>query len=100
MQNCIIQCVDFEGKKLKRIEGNGTTERTAIDALKTLLRKSGETFSMLKLRTVFSYGLNDHMMNLRKSILMSLLTKSGPCCLVKPLTKAVTSALKNIAYTN
>ena len=55
---------------------------------------------MLKLRTVFSYGLNDYMMNLRKSIPMSLLTKSGPCCLVKPLTKAVTSALKNIAYTN
>ena len=46
---------------LEKIEGNGRTPRGAMDASITSLRKQIERFWMLKLRTVYPYGLNDRI---------------------------------------
>jgi len=44
---------------VEKLEGDSRTERRALDASCTAKRKSGELHWMLKLRTVFPYGLND-----------------------------------------
>ena len=46
------------GKVLEKLDGNGRTARGARDASITSKRKLREKEWMLKLRTVFSYGLN------------------------------------------
>lgn len=48
---------------LEKLEGNGRTERGAIDSKITSLRKSRELYWMLQLRTVYPYGLNDRVGN-------------------------------------
>ena len=46
---------------LEKLEGNGRTERGALDASKTQERKAKEKEWMLKLRTVYPYGLYDRI---------------------------------------
>ena len=46
---------------LEKLEGNGRTARGAIDPTLTCKRKERELYWMLKLRTVFPYGLNDRI---------------------------------------
>ena len=46
---------------LEKLEGNGRTARGALDASQTSRRKERELYWMLKLRTVFPYGLNDRI---------------------------------------
>ena len=46
---------------IEKLEGNGRTGRKALDTQVTSLRKARETHWMLKLRTVYPYGLNDRI---------------------------------------
>ena len=46
---------------LEKIPGNGRTARNAIDATSKKLRRERELHWMLKLRTVYPYGLNDRV---------------------------------------
>ena len=46
---------------IEKLEGNGRTGRKALDTQVTSLRKTQETHWMLKLRTVYPYGLNDRI---------------------------------------
>ena len=46
---------------LEKLDGDGRTDRRALDPTKTALRKGRELHWMLKLRTVFPYGLNDRI---------------------------------------
>jgi len=46
---------------LEKLEGDGRTDRRVLDASITAKRKSRELDWMLKLRTVFPYGLNDEI---------------------------------------
>ena len=46
---------------LEKLEGNGRTERGAMDASSTSIRKKKEVEWMMKLRTVYPYGLNDRI---------------------------------------
>lgn len=46
---------------IEKLEGNGRTGRKALDSQVTSLRKARETHWMLKLRTVYPYGLNDRI---------------------------------------
>ena len=52
---------EFSVQILEKIEGNGRTDRGAIDATQTAFRKQRELHWMLKLRTVYPYGLNDRI---------------------------------------
>ena len=52
---------DYKVQILEKLEGNGRTERGALDASITQLRKAKEREWMLKLRTVYPYGLNDRL---------------------------------------
>ena len=51
----------FSVQILEKLEGNGRTARGALDASITSKRKERELYWMLKLRTVFPYGLNDRI---------------------------------------
>ena len=46
---------------IEKLEGTGRTERNAIDPAETSKRRAREVHWMLKLRTVFPYGLNDRV---------------------------------------
>ena len=46
---------------IEKLEGNGRTKRGAIDPSETSKRRAREIHWMLKLRTVFPYGLNDRI---------------------------------------
>ena len=46
---------------IEKLVGNGRTVRGAIDPSETSKRRSREVHWMLKLRTVFPYGLNDRV---------------------------------------
>lgn len=46
---------------LEKLEGEGRTARGALDASITSKRKERELYWMMKLRTVFPYGLNDRI---------------------------------------
>jgi len=51
----------YEVQILEKLEGSGRTDRNAMDMGAKPLRKSRELFWMLKLRTVYPYGLNDRV---------------------------------------
>ena len=46
---------------MEKLQGNGRTPRNAVDPKVTPLRKSRELHLMMKLRTVYPYGLNDRV---------------------------------------
>ena len=46
---------------IEKLEGDGRTERNALNSQVTSLRKARETHWMLKLRTVYPFGLNDRI---------------------------------------
>ena len=46
---------------IEKISGSGRTERGAIDAKSSCARKQREKYWILKLRTVYPYGLNDRL---------------------------------------
>ena len=46
---------------LEKLDGSGRTERRAMDPESTAYRKQREIYWMLKLRTVYPYGLNDRI---------------------------------------
>ena len=46
---------------IENLEGNGRTSRGALDPGVSVIRRKRETEWMLKLRTVFPYGLNDRV---------------------------------------
>lgn len=46
---------------VEKLEGSGRTERNAIDPAITTFRRKREDFWMKTLRTVYPYGLNDHV---------------------------------------
>ena len=52
---------DYWVQIVEKLEGNGRTERGSIDPSKTTERKKKETEWMLRLRTVYPYGLNDRI---------------------------------------
>ena len=52
---------DYVVQILEKLAGNGRTARGAIDPKQTAERKKRETEWMLKLRTVYPYGLNDRI---------------------------------------
>ena len=51
----------FKVQLLEKLPGDGRTGRKAIDPSCTSFRKQRERFWMLKLRTVYPYGLNDRV---------------------------------------
>lgn len=51
----------FKVQLLEKLPGDGRSNRKAIDPSCTALRKERERFWMLKLRTVYPYGLNDRV---------------------------------------
>ena len=51
----------YQVQILEKLEGNGRTARGALDASQTSKRKARELYWMLKLRTVYPYGLNDRV---------------------------------------
>ena len=57
----ICKGASFTVQILEKLEGNGRTSRNAMDASITSLRKRKEREWMLKMRTVFPYGLNDRI---------------------------------------
>ena len=52
---------DYFVQIIEKLEGTGKTYRGAMDLTVTPLRKAGEFYWILKLRTVFPYGLNDRV---------------------------------------
>ena len=50
---------DYTVQIVEKLEGNGRTSRGIIDASQTAKRKEKELEWMLKLRTIYPYGLND-----------------------------------------
>ena len=44
---------------LEKLEGNGRTATSVLDAYITSRKKQSEKIWMVKLRTVYCYGLND-----------------------------------------
>ena len=46
---------------IEKLEGTGKTSRGGMDLTVKLLRKACELYWMLKLRTVFPYGINDRV---------------------------------------
>ena len=48
---------------LEKLEGNGRTERNALDPSVTSIRKDREMFWIYQLRTLYPYGLNDRIGN-------------------------------------
>ena len=46
---------------IEKLEDDGRTERNALNSQVTSLRKARETHWMLKLRTVYPFGLNDRI---------------------------------------
>ena len=52
---------EYSVQILEKIDENGRTDRGAIDATQTAFRKQRELHWMLKLRTVYPYGLNDRI---------------------------------------
>ena len=56
-----VRSLNFSVQILEKVKGSGRTECEALDATSTTLRKQRELHWMLKLRTVFPYGLNDRI---------------------------------------
>ena len=52
---------EYSVQIIEKIKGSGRTERGAIDVKTTSERKQREVHWMLKLRTVYPYGLNDRI---------------------------------------
>ena len=50
---------EFSVRILEKLEGNGQTERNALDPTTTQIRRARESHWMLKMRTVFPFGLNE-----------------------------------------
>ena len=57
----VCRNASFTVQILEKLEGNGRTKRNAMDASITAIRKRKEKEWMLKMRTVFPYGLNDRL---------------------------------------
>ena len=51
----------YEVQILEKLEGSGRTDRNAMDISAKPLRKNRELHWMMKLRTVYPYGLNDRI---------------------------------------
>ena len=52
---------DYTVQIIEKLEGSGRTARNAIDPSETAKRRAREVSWMLKLRTVYPYGLNDRI---------------------------------------
>ena len=59
--NSCCKNADYRVQILEKLKGKGRTERGALDASITQIRKAKEKEWMLKLRTVYPYGLNDRI---------------------------------------
>ena len=57
----ICKNASFTVQIFEKLEGNGRTPRGALDPSMTSLRKQKERDWMLKLRTVYPYGMNDRI---------------------------------------
>ena len=60
------------------LDGNGRDEKNNVDKEVTMLRRKRETEWMLKLRTVYPYGLNDRVGNEYRSTLTSTIAHCFP----------------------
>ncbi len=59
---------EYSVQIIEKMEGSGRTERGAMDLKASSERKAREKYWMLKLRTVYPYGLNDRIGDEYKSV--------------------------------
>ena len=59
--NGLCENAEYTVQIIEKLDGNGRTDRKAINPNDTKIRKEREKHWMLKLRTVYPYGLNDRI---------------------------------------
>ena len=74
----LCQKATYSVQIIEVLEGTGRDDKNAVDPAATTLRQKIETEWMLKLRSVYPYGLNDRIGNKYRSSITSTIAKFFP----------------------